>query len=206
MPFAEKIVTKAGVLGIWKLGEPLSLLISQFSFTPAEQAEFDKIKNEKRKKEYLATRLLLQQLLNKKCEIEYLKSGKPQLKSNNRNISISHSANFVAVILSSQKVGIDIENSSRNIGKLSGKFLHKKELNEIEKADNKQIATILYWSAKEALFKCTDDDGIQFNKQIIIHPFDIKTEENFAATLDNKKQFKLWHLIYENNIIVTCVE
>ncbi len=206
MPFAEKIATKAGVLGIWKFDEPLSSLISQFSFTPAEQAEFDKIKNEKRKKEYLAVRLLLQQLVNKKCEIEYLKSGKPQLKNNNRNISISHSANFVAVILSSQKVGIDIENSSRNIEKLTGKFLHKKEISEIEKAENKQFATILYWCAKEALFKCTDDDGIQFNKQIIIHPFNIKTEQNFTATLNNKKHFKLWHLIYENNIIVTCVE
>ena len=206
MPFAEKIATEAGVLGIWKLNETATDLISQFQFSDSEQKEFSKIKNEKRKLEYLATRLLLQKLLNKKAKIEYLISGKPLLKNSSLNLSISHSADFVAVIISEKKIGIDIESTNRNIGKIADKFLSKKELLQIEKSGNIQLSTTLYWSAKEAIFKCTDEDGIQFNEQICIPLFEIKKEGKFTGTLNKKTEYKLWYKFYENNIIVYCVE
>jgi phosphopantetheinyl transferase len=206
MPFTEKITTDAGVLGIWKLNEKAADLIHQFQFSANEKEEFSEIKNEKRKTEYLATRLLLQKLLNKKVEIKYLQSGKPLLKNSNSNISISHSADFVAVIISTKKIGIDIENTNRNIRKIAGKFLNNKELKQIEKTENIQVATTLYWSAKEAIFKCTDEDGIQFNEQIYIPPFEIKKEGDFSGALNKKTIFKLWYKFYENNIIVYCVE
>ncbi len=206
MPFAEKIITEAGILGIWKLDETVAGLIPQFRFSDSEQEAFLKIKNEKRKTEFLTTRLLLQKLLHKKAEIEYLQSGKPLLKNSNFNISISHSADFVAVIISEKKIGIDIESINRNISRIADKFLSKKELQQIEKLGHIQLSTTLYWSAKEAIFKCSDKAGIQFNEQIYISPFEIKKEGIFTGTLNKKTEYKLWYRFYENNIIVYCVE
>ena len=206
MPFLEKIETEIGALGIWKLSESVTELVAQFRFSDIEKKEFGKIKFDRRKTEYLATRLLLQLLLNKKPEINYLESGKPKLNNSSKNISISHSADFVVVLLSEKNIGIDVENIHRKIEKIATKFLHKDELKVIGKSNNKQVAAVLYWSAKEAIFKCTGQDGIQFNTQIIIEPFSIKNEGYFVGTLNKKIHYKLWYRFYENNVIVYCVE
>ncbi len=206
MPFIETISTETGDLGIWKLGETSAELTGLFHFSDSERVEFNKIKNEKRRLEYLATRLLLQYLLNEKPEIEHLESGKPILRNSNKNISISHSNEFVVILLSSKKIGIDVENTEREITKIAAKFLHRKELDRITKTANKNLTTTIYWSAKEAIFKCTDLDGIQFDEQIIIHPFDVEDRGFFTATFIKNIRFKLWYRLYENNVIVYCVE
>ena len=206
MPIIEKINTKAGVLGIWKLSESASELISNFQFSEKEKEEFDKIKVERRKKEYIATRLLLKGLIDKKPKILYLESGKPVLKNSHENISISHSSEFIVILISEKNIGIDVENTHRNIKKIANRFLCEEELNYIQNMADPQTATILYWSAKEAIFKCTDDDGILFDKQIFIQPFEIKTEGNFNATLNKNTRYKLWYFFIENNVVVYCVE
>lgn len=206
MSIFNKINTEAGVLGIWKLSESVSELISNFQFSENEKLEFDKIKVERRKKEYIATRLLLKGLLGEKPEISYLKSGKPVLKNSHKNISISHSSEFVVALVSENNIGIDVENIQRNIKKIANRFLCDNELKHINKKGDSQTATVLYWSAKEAIFKCTNDDGILFDTQIIIQPFNIKKEGIFAGSLNKKIDYKLWYFFIENNVVVYCVE
>jgi len=206
MPIIDKKITEAGILGIWKLTESATDLISQFQFSEIEKEKFDKIKIERRKIEYLATRLLLENLLDKKPEIIYLESGKPELKNIQKNISISHSSNFVVTLVSEKNIGIDIENTQRDIKKIASRFLCEEELNYIQKMADPQTATILYWSAKEAIFKCTDEDRILFSKQIFIQPFKIETMGNFKATLNKNTRYKLWYFFIENNVVVYCVE
>ena len=209
MSIVEKINTEAGIVGIWKLSESVNDLISKFNFSEIEKEEFKKNKADKRKIEYLATRFLIQNLIDKKPEIEYCESGKPVLKNIQKNISISHSSEFVVVLLSNYKIGIDVENTNRNIGKIANRFLHKKELAHLESLRNSQACKILYWSAKEAVFKCTEEKNIQFNKQIFIPNFNIENEGQFTATLtcgNTVAHYKLWYFFYENNVIVYCVE
>ena len=206
MPLIKTINTEAGVLGIWKLTESATGLISQFQFSEIEKDKFDKIKVERRKIEYLATRLLLEHILDKKPEITYLDSGKPELKNSNNNISISHSSEFVVALISEKNIGIDVENTQRNIKKIANRFLCEEELNYIQNMTDSQTATILYWSAKEAIFKCTDEDEILFDKQIFIQPFEIKTRGNFHAILNKNTHYKLWYFFIENNVVVYCVE
>ncbi len=206
MPLIDKKITEAGVLGIWKLTETATDLMSDFRFSEKEKEEFDKIKVERRKKEYIATRILLTEILNKKPEIFYIESGKPLLKNSSKNLSISHSTEYVVVLISENKIGIDVENTQRNIKKIANRFLCNEELERIQKFDDSQTATILYWSAKEAIFKCTDEDGIIFDKQIHIHPFDKKRDGKFSGTLNKTTHFKLWYFFIENNVVVYCVE
>lgn len=206
MALSEKIITEAGLLGIWEISESSDDLFSIFKFSETEKNEFSKIKAERRKTEYLAVRLLLQELLNKKQEIQYQQSGKPELKSIKKNISISHSSNFIVILLSDKKIGIDVEVAQRDIEKVATRFLHKNELKQIHNESNQQLAKILYWSAKEAIFKCTDEQHIEFRDHIFIDPFTIEKEGKFTGTLNKKVRYNLCYLLYQNNVIVYCVE
>lgn len=206
MPFTEKIKTESGLLGIWKICESSSDLAANFQFSESEKEEFDRFKIDRRKIEFLAVRLLLQELLNKKVEIQYHKTGKPKLKTSKLNISISHSSKFVVILLSNKKIGIDVEDTERNIEKIATRFLHNSELKNIQNTNNQQVAKIICWGAKEAIFKCTEKQNIEFKEQILIDPFELKNKGKFTATLNKTIHYNLWYIKIENNVIVYCVE
>lgn len=209
MPFVKKTETENGILGIWRLTESAEALQADFVFSANENEEFTKIKFEKRKVEYLATRLLLQHLLNEKTEIIYLEHGKPVLKNLPLKISVSHSANFVTVIVSEKNVGIDVEQTNRNVDKVANRFLSKQELTDVQNCSDPQTAKIIYWGAKESIFKCTGFHGIQFNSQILISPFQTNNEGFFTGKLIAGNQvelYNLWYFTFENNMVVYCVE
>ncbi len=209
MPFVKKIEVEKGVIGLWKLTESTESLISSFQFSENEEAEFKRFKGEKRQKEYLSTRLLLQQMLNAKTEITYQKSGRPRLKGSVQNISISHSADFVAIFISNELVGIDVENANRNIDRVTKRFLNTKELEWIEKSENRQMLKTIFWCAKEAIFKCSNQEGVRFDTQIFIPPFEIVKTDTFKGTLTSERgeeKYNLCYFHFQSNIIVYCVE
>lgn len=209
MPLVEKIQSKAGVIGIWRLSETTDELLPQVTLNSAEQDKLSQLKLAQRQKEFLASRILLNKLSGKELSISYTSAGKPFLKDSDYNISISHSANFASVFLSKQKIGIDIEQHTRNVDQVSKRFLHEDEASFIQTLEDQQFARILFWSAKEAIFKCSDSQGIQFNKQILIDPFPIKTKKQFSAKLSLPLKIVKYQLYYhtiENNVLVYCVE
>ncbi len=209
MPFIRKTEVEQGVIGIWELKEKADNLIDIFAFTEHETVEFSRFIGEKRKKEYLATRLLLQHLLGEKAEIVYQQSGKPGVKDSSLNISISHSADFVVLFLSNVLGGIDIENADRNTDRAAKRFLHQKEMEWIGKSEDQQFLKILFWCAKEAIFKCSLHSGIQFNSQIYIEPFDFRQTHIFCGKLkisDVEVKYNLHYFQIQNNIMVYCVE
>ena len=209
MPFINEIQTGFGKAGIWELSESPLELTKYFQFTPLEKSEFKKINAPKRQIEYLATRLLLQKLLGRKTEINYQPDGRPVLQESQLNVSISHSANLVVVLLADTACGVDAELKNRNIDKVAKRFLHPEEMMHIELSGNRQFLQILYWCAKEAIFKCSCQHGILFDQQIKINPFDIKDEFFFKGTLFSEnpiENYSLQFIEFKNNIIVFCVE
>ncbi len=209
MPFIKKIEVENGILGIWELTEPIDSLKAAFQFSENEKEEFNKFALKKRQSEYLASRLLLPQLLGKKAEIIYHESGRPQIKNSTKNISISHSANLVAIFISDDLVGIDVEIADRNIDKVVGRFLNPKELEWIEQTSNPKFLKMLFWCAKEAIYKCACQHGIQFDTQIHIQPFDFTNSDFFEGKVIFQNSVAIYNLRYfqlENNIAVYCVE
>lgn len=209
MPFIKKIEVEKGIIGIWELTDTINSLISAFQFSDIEKEEFKKFSLKKRQSEYLASRLLLLQLLGKKTEIIYHESGRPQIKNSTINISISHSANLVAIFISEDSVGIDVEISDRNIDKVVGRFLNPKELEWIEQSGNPKFLKMLFWCAKEAIYKCACQSGIQFDTQILIQPFDFANSDFFEGKVifqDSVANYNLRHFQFKNNIVVYCVE
>lgn len=117
-----------------------------------ELEEYNSLKNEKRKIEFALSRLMFRELLQEEySEIVYEQSGKPTIP--NRNISISHSASQVAVIVSEKSaVAVDIEEYRKQIFRVVSKFVRKEEMHEFFSLED----LILLWCAKEAIFKLTN--------------------------------------------------
>lgn len=108
-----------------------------------------KIEDTSNKLETMQARLILRKMLAyfniKMPEIYTTSNGKPYFKDSNIFFNYSHSKNYVACVISTYEVGIDIEEINRNISdEIAEKYLDK------EKDSLKRIET---WVKKEAYSK-----------------------------------------------------
>jgi 4'-phosphopantetheinyl transferase len=199
-----------GSLGIWELTDACSDLLQNFNFTQKEIKEFEKIKNEKRKKEYLSVRLLLDSMLQDRTEIYYDVSGKPSLPNGPIHLSIAHSQEVAVILLSGVNAGVDVETISRDTGKIASRYLSESELQDIKDSSDAQINRIIYWSAKEAAYKFACPDKPEFKSQIIIQPFHLNLQGGIfkGAILKSNMLMNLSfnYSFYKNNVIVSCFE
>jgi len=209
MPFFTTIKNEYGHISVWKLTEKWEELLPQITLSKRDQERFNAINFEKRKTEFLATRILLKLALGENESIDYNANGKPFLRDGKKQISISHSASYACIFIADKKVGIDIELSDRSIERIADRFLQHEEKKQIAELADLQLARIVYWSAKEAIFKCADIHGIRFNEQIKIRPFLPGDEVVFYGqfVLHGKvTEYRLKLHLIENNVLVFCVE
>jgi hypothetical protein len=125
----------------------------------------------KREREAESIRFLLDQLLQgQSYELAYHDTGKPYLKGRKERMSISHSHSKVAVMLDEQKeTGIDIELIRDKVLNIRHKFLSEKELTDIEADDIEKY--LVYWAAKEALYKIYGRKKVNFKEHLFVEPF-----------------------------------
>ncbi|MDR2962278.1 MAG: 4'-phosphopantetheinyl transferase superfamily protein [Bacteroidales bacterium] len=135
-----------------------------------EQAKYHTL-SEKRKREFAASRILLHSLLDKEYEaMYYTVEGKPQLR--NYFVSISHSNNYCAVLLSkTAECGIDIEEYRPKIAQLAPRFMSETEVAKFTTLEEQTLV----WCAKEALFKCTNA-GVDFRENYCVHTIEGNAE------------------------------
>jgi len=204
MPFYRTIPIEGGLVGLWKFAETTADLLPFFSEKELTNPAFQKYTHEKRKIEWLATRLLIRQLIGTDFVISYLSSGKPILNHNRfKHISISHSRDFAAVILHEHlNAGIDIEETTRDYNRIEKKYLSDLEISQTDKNPHLQC---LYWCAKEAIFKLVDDEGIEFRQQIQIIP---ELEDQYLAKFtsgDQESCYKLHHQFISEHCLVWVI-
>ncbi len=153
---------------------------------------YRKIKNNKRKIEWLGTRILLKNILGIYTKIYYDNRGNPFLK-NNKYISITHSENYVGVILSTNKdIGIDTERISEKILRTAHKFIPENILQNL--LEEKSLEEIyLHWCSKETLYKIKGGGGFDFKKDFILQPLAVKKSGKITAfiTKFEKEEFIL---------------
>ena len=142
------------IISLWEINETLDALMQL-----SANRKIPDFNNEKRKKEYLASRLLLKDIAPN-TKITYNEYSAPKLE-NGEHISISHSKDLVAIIFSKQKVGLDIEKISEKPLRLSSKFISTKAHQNLT-----QEKATLIWSCKEAIFKWYQKGNIDFKKDI----------------------------------------
>ena len=155
---------------IWEINESLQNLESKIVLSENSLKLLNQKKSEIQKKQFLAVRNIFKILSIKDNEVKYDKAGKP-IFSQNKALSISHSGNYAAVIMSDHSVGIDIETINDRILKIKSKYLET-ELNYPSELNTE--TSLIYWNIKESVFKAVDKSGIDFKKNILVPPLDIK--------------------------------
>ena len=156
---------------LWEINESLQDLESKVVLGEYSLKLLNQKKSEIQKKQFLAIRNIFKLLSIEDKEVKYDKAGKPVF-SQNKTLSISHSGNYAAVIISDQTVGIDIEKNTDKAMKIKHKFLDI-ELNYPQELNN-QIS-LVYWNIKESIYKAVGVTGIIFKKNILALPLDINS-------------------------------
>ncbi|MCE7991401.1 MAG: 4'-phosphopantetheinyl transferase superfamily protein [Roseivirga sp.] len=172
MPVTRVTTLNASVsFALWKIDEPLEELMALYPFSKADTDLLNEQKVESRKMEWLSARLALKTLLDahglSPFKIVKDESGKPHLAGSDVGISISHTKNYGAAIINTERpAGIDIEYPRNQIQRIAHKFLHEDEKVWV-KEDIEKLTWI--WSAKEALYKLHGRTQLTFATQLYIH-------------------------------------
>jgi len=205
MLYFKDYITGTTLLGIWKLEESRVELLSMLSCHEWIQNIYS-VKAESRILEILTARILLKELTGEEKEVYYNDSGKPFLTDGSYHISVSHTKGYVAVAINREKhIGLDIEYISDKIRRVQSRVISDSEY--IDK-DNELIHLLLHWSAKEAMFKFLDVEGVDFIRNLFISRFTPEKEGSFDAseTRTRKRyEFKAYYKVAEEFVIV-CLE
>lgn len=163
---------------------------------PVYADEYAQITTEKRQKEFLSTRLLINELQGHPVEVTYDANGKPFLRNSDEKISFTHSGKWVAVIVHPEKsVGIDLECPSSRILKVAQRFTGEKEREYFRIPENER-ELLLIWCAKEAIYKMKGSEVTDFALTMEVLPFRAEAAGEFVLRLltDGKEcliQYKL---------------
>jgi phosphopantetheinyl transferase len=139
---------------LWHIEEDcdiLSRLIGDNGMHLAESIR--RFKSEKRRREWLATRALLQQTPYKDTEIRYHDNGQPHTGDSGKQISISHTRGYAAIALSETPIGIDIETEERNALAVADAFMQPREKELLMACAAPASEALRLWTVKEAAFK-----------------------------------------------------
>jgi len=167
MPFLKEfIINDKTKIKLWKVvvGE-----LSPNILNNDEKKLFKLKKSNVLKEQFLATRKILE-LENSDCIITYDIDGKPSLNSE-FNISISHSHEIAALVMSNKKrIGLDVQLKENKILNTQNKFLNKFEKLNIGRDPSIDILTMI-WTSKECIYKAIGLKGVSFSKNIQIEKF-----------------------------------
>ena len=175
MPIINKIESEKITILVWEITETLEEIIAL-----GEGINTSNYTSEKRKKEHLVSKLLVNKICPTKTII-YNEFGAPEL-NNGKHISISHSKELVAVIFSDKKTGLDIEQISEKSLHIASKFVSARNLINL----NKEKATLI-WCLKEAIYKWYQKGGVDFIKDIIIPELFAKKNGKVTAYFRGRK-------------------
>lgn len=192
---------------VWKIDETFEDLFDQVLLNDTNLIRLNNMKSEMHQRGFLSVRMLLQSAGYSDSDLYYDEFGKPHL-TDGRHISITHSFGFSAIILSNQKIGIDIEMQREKIGLIADKFVDTEfDFLEREASDYIRKLTVI-WGVKEAIFKIQNEVGISFKDHISVFPFEINDYKTSALlTFANlNKEFSIQFEEIENFTLVYAFE
>lgn len=172
MPLVKsEMIGEESAWGLWKISETEE----ELAYSALESCPEEIVAPAKRK-EFLAGRALVRALVEK-VGAEYSgirkdEQGKPYLKDQAHEISLSHSSPYVAAQIHARSaVGIDIEQPKEKLLRVAPRVLSEAEEHD---AGDDIVKHCIYWCAKEAMYKLYGKKGLHFNSQLNLDPFELK--------------------------------
>jgi phosphopantetheinyl transferase len=178
---------------VWEVTESYQELFEAVVLNESNLNRLNCMKSEMHQRAFMSVRKLFQEVGYTDFDLYYDEFGKPHLHDG-KHISITHSHQFSAIILSDEVVGIDIELQREKIIRIADKFSDTEFsfLKPEEKEEYIRKLTVI-WGAKEAIFKIRNERGISFKDHIIVEAFEmndlkVKSELHFENII---KDFKV---------------
>lgn len=199
MPLQEYLITEPhGRLGIWHLTEEEDFFLQKLSLSDSERIEIEAATGRK-KLEKLAGKLLVRQLTGWAFTIEKNENGKPFFKDSNLHLSLSHSGDYVACIVSEHVVGIDIQYLTSKVERVAWRVMNENKFKSLD-PNNRLEHLHVYWGAKEDLYKAYGHKAMDFRKHLIIKPFDYKLNETAHVMKITEGSIEKDHLLHQFDI------
>lgn len=204
--FFTKELENRAKIGVWHVTETEEELRELSSIPTDEMEEISYIRSESLRRQRLAVRALLDKMFEDKVYLAHHDNGRPYIENNSICISITHTDNYVAVILDdNNEVGIDIESLGRDFSAVEKKALSEDEIDDLED-ETRNLQLAIYWCAKEAVFKKISTYDVDFAEQIEIERFRPKDEGELEATFVHKdgykEEFELEYMTFDNHVMV----
>ena len=162
----------------------------------------------KRLMEHLSVQALLKEMTGENYEILHYSSGKPYIKDNLFFISISHTKKYIAIIIDREKeTGIDIEQVNNKVFNVRSKFVSEKEEIFIDKGQE-LTHLLLYWSAKETLYKVLDVEGVNLKNDLQVQKFTPESTGYIIASESKTIRRHKYELAYmvERGFVLTWIQ
>ena len=179
---------------VWKITESYEELSDTVALNDKNSIRLGGMKSQMHQRAFLSVRKLLQLAGYSDFDLYYDEFGKPHL-SDSKYISITHSHDFSAIIVSDETVGIDIELQRNKIIRIADKFCNTEFqfLNPNDQPEFIRKLTVI-WGAKEAIFKIRNEKGISFKNHIQVNSFDLEKKETVVELHFNNlvKDFKIY--------------
>ncbi len=174
-------ITEGTQLLVWKITESLEELTDGTGLKDVCKDRLSGMKSEQHRKGFLSVRKLLEIAGYTDFDLYYGNDGKPHL-TDGKNITITHSYSFSAIIISDRNIGIDMEIRREKVIKIADKFLDR----EFEYLDPTHLEEyvrklIVIWGVKEALYKMFSQQGLSFKQNIDVHSFEMDDKKGTAT-------------------------
>jgi 4'-phosphopantetheinyl transferase len=209
MPLYKTITLNSSTqILVWEITESYQELFKTVVLNERNSNRLNGMKSEMHQRAFLSVRKLFQEAGYTDFDLYYDEFGKPHLHDG-KHISITHSHQFSAIILSDEVVGIDIELQREKIIRIADKFSDTEFsfLKPEEKTDYIRKLTVI-WGAKEAIFKIRNEKGISFKDHIKVSAFEMNdmqtmTELHFDSII---RDFKVCFEEFESNDNIGLVQ
>ena len=157
---------------VWKISESYEELFDAIILNEKNSIRLAGMKSEIHQRAFLSVRKLMQHAGFTDFDLYYDEFGKPNLYRE-KHISITHSHNFSAIIISDETVGIDIELQRDKIIRIVDKFCDS-EFQFLDQDSKEYIRKLtVIWGTKEAIFKIRNEKGISFKDHIKVNSFEL---------------------------------
>jgi phosphopantetheinyl transferase len=209
MPLFHQInINEDCTLYLWKIEEEVEDLHDMVNLPESDQDRVQGFGSISRKKEFLSTRILVQNALGKDVFITNDEHGKPFLVNSNLNISITHTKSFAGIILSyHHATALDMEYLSDRVHRITKRFLSPEELSNISK-EKGVLHLYQHWCAKECLIKLYGKKDVHLTDELKIDSFS-PTDESFSGSVcrkDFNHHYTFHHLQFDQFVLVYSVK
>ena len=208
--YLKKELENDATIYVWHITESEEELRSSNQIPDDELEELSYVSSVSRRREMLATRALLNTIFDdEKVYLGHHDNGRPYLQNLATEISISHTKDYVAIILHpDEDQGIDIESLDRDFSAVEKKALSEDEIDDLSDK-NRVLQLAIYWCAKEAIYKRMSLSGVDFAEQIELERFTPHEEGELEATFIHKdgyeEEFELEYITFDRHLLVWVV-